>query len=91
VNAKHNMPRGKEISEDNRTRVVGTHLSGEGYNIISKRFELLQFTVRQTIYVWKAFNMTATRPRSGQTPFQNIPKGHKNNNKSGKSQPKHNI
>jgi hypothetical protein len=48
------MLRGKEISEDIGMRVVRAHQSGEGYKIISKRFELHQ-----------AFNMTAIRLRSG--------------------------
>uniref|UniRef100_A0AAY5K3S6 Transposase Tc1-like domain-containing protein n=1 Tax=Esox lucius TaxID=8010 RepID=A0AAY5K3S6_ESOLU len=66
VNKKKNtMPRGKEISEDIRTEVVRAHQSGEGYTKISKKFDLHQSTVRQIIYKWREFNMTATLPRSG--------------------------
>ncbi|KAK3508158.1 hypothetical protein QTP70_015356 [Hemibagrus guttatus] len=34
------MPRGKEISEDIRKKVVTAHQHGEGYKTISKRFQL---------------------------------------------------
>uniref|UniRef100_A0A3B4TRY4 Transposase Tc1-like domain-containing protein n=1 Tax=Seriola dumerili TaxID=41447 RepID=A0A3B4TRY4_SERDU len=59
------MPRGKEISEDMKKSVVTAHQSGDGYKTISKRFQLNPSTVRQIIYKWRAFNMTATLPRSG--------------------------
>ena len=59
------MPRGKEISEDIRKKVLTAHQSGESYKTISKRFQLHPSTVRQIIYKWRAFNMTATLPRSG--------------------------
>lgn len=59
------MPRGKEISEDIRKKVVTAHQSVEGYKTISKRFQLHPSTVRQIIYKWRAFNMTPTLPRSG--------------------------
>ena len=59
------MPRAKEISEDMKKRVVTAHQSGEGYKTISERFQLHPSTVRQKMYKWRAFNMTATLPRSG--------------------------
>src|SRR4029434_10753748 len=59
------MPIGKEISEDFRKKVLTAHQSGESYKTISKRFLLHPSTVRQIIYKWRAFNMTATLPRSG--------------------------
>src|SRR4029434_7019130 len=59
------MQRGKEISEDIRQKVLTTHQCVEIYKTISKRFQLHPSTVRQIIYKWRAFNMTATLPRSG--------------------------
>src|SRR4029434_3869566 len=59
------MPRGKEISKDIRKKVLTAHQSGESYKTISKRFQLHPSTVRQIIHKWRAFNMTATLPRSG--------------------------
>lgn len=55
------MPRGKEISEDIRKKVVTAHQSGEGNKTISKRFQLHPSTVLQIIYKWKAFNMTTSQ------------------------------
>ena len=59
------MQIGKEISEDMKKRVVTAYQSGEGDKTISKRFQLHPSTVRQIMYKWRAFNMTATLPRSG--------------------------
>lgn len=53
------------IQSANPFRVVIDHQSWEGYKTISKRYQLHPSTVRQIIYKWRAFNMTATLPRSG--------------------------
>ena len=58
------MPRPKEISEDLRLRIVDLH-AGKGYKSISKRFDVHQSTVRQTVYKWRKFSAVATLPRSG--------------------------
>lgn len=59
------MPRGREISEDLKKRVVTAHLSGESYKVISNKLELHRSTVRQIIYKWRALKKTTTLPRSG--------------------------
>lgn len=49
-------------------RVVTAHQPEEGYKTISKRFQLyfaVDGTAKQIIYKLRAFNMTATLPRSG--------------------------
>lgn len=46
-------------------RVVTAHQPEDGYKTISKRFQLYPSTAKQIIYKLRAFNMTATRPRSG--------------------------
>lgn len=56
------MPRGKEISEGVRKRVVIEHWSGESNNnFISKRFELHRSAMRQIIYKWRALKMNFAR------------------------------
>ncbi|XP_066440826.1 uncharacterized protein [Eleutherodactylus coqui] len=59
------MPRSKESSDEVRRKVVEAHKAGKGYKTIAKVLDLHRSTVRQIIYKWKAFNTTATRPRSG--------------------------
>lgn len=67
------MPRGKEISEDIRKKAPTAHQSGESYKTISKRFLLQPSTVRQIIYKWRAFNMTATLTRRSGRPSKLSP------------------
>jgi hypothetical protein len=56
------MPRGKEISEDIRTRLVRAQ-SAEAIKSSQKDLSSIS-PLRQIIYKWRAFNMTATLPRS---------------------------
>lgn len=62
---KSEPPSGTELCEDVEKRAVKAHQSEGGYKTISKRVQLYPSTAKQMIYKLRAFDMTATLPRSG--------------------------
>lgn len=67
----------KEISEEIRERVVRAYQSRKSHKIISRRLKLHPSSLRQIIYKWRTFSMTATQPKSRcplKIPLRNIRK-----------------
>ncbi len=63
---KFNMaPRGKELSEDLKKRIVALHKDGVGYNKIAKTLKLSCSTVAKTIQRFNRTGSTQNRPRHG--------------------------
>ena len=59
------MPRSRELSERLRRSIVDAHISGEGYRVISKRFNVHISTVRQIVNKWKAEGTVLSLNRTG--------------------------
>lgn len=59
------MPRARELPERLRQSIVDAHMSGEGYKVISKRFDVHISTVRQIIYKWKKAETVVSFRRAG--------------------------
>ena len=59
------MPRYKELPEALRKKVGAAHKRREGHKTISKQLGLQVLTVRQVVYIWRNFQITACLPLSG--------------------------
>ena len=55
----------KELSKEDRHKMVKKHHSEEGYEKILKSLIILLSTVKSIIKKWKTHRTTQTRPRSG--------------------------
>ncbi len=63
---KFNMaPRGKELSEDLKKRIVALHKDGVGYKKIAKSLKLSCSMVIKTIQRFNRTGSTQNRPRHG--------------------------
>ncbi|KAK3525993.1 hypothetical protein QTP70_011807 [Hemibagrus guttatus] len=62
------MAKTKELTEDLRLRIVAAHMSGKGYKIISKCFEVPVATVQSIIKKYKTFRTVKNLRGHGRKP-----------------------
>ncbi|KAI4905433.1 hypothetical protein NFI96_016625 [Prochilodus magdalenae] len=59
------MVKTKELSEDNRNRIVDLHQAGKTESAIGKQLDVKKSTVGAIIRKWKTYKTTTNLPRSG--------------------------
>lgn len=59
------MPRGKELPECLKKRLVDAHKAGQGYKKIAARFSVHPSTVRSIIHKWRSNGSVTPRHRTG--------------------------